>query len=97
MFGTIARQIAALDEAGEAAYAVAQGDFDAIFLNHANGTGDNVALLEADRHAFERILRELLDAEADAFFFAIDVQNLDFDSLALLIALDRFFASNIPR
>ena len=44
----------------------------------------------------ERILRELLDAQADALALRIDRQHHRVDLLALLVAAHRFLAGHIP-
>src|SRR4051812_28628976 len=93
LFGTLTRQIGLADEAGEP---VGDRDFDTAIGDGGDGRGDDVALLHAGSGTLERIRGELLDAQADALFLDIDVENLDLDLIALLELGDGFFARLVP-
>src|SRR6185312_1064831 len=82
--------------ADEAGHAVAERHLDAIVLHRRHCAGDDVALLVLAGGGRERIVRQLLDAEADALLLDVDVEDLDLDDVALLEALDRLFAGLLP-
>ena len=63
-------------------------------MQSGNRTGDRLAALGMGN--LERIVIQLLDAEADAFLLDIDGEHLDLDGIALVIVLDRGFAGLRP-
>ena len=84
LLAAVARQVGLADEAGDA---VAERHLDAVVLHRGDGAGDDVALLELAGRGRERIVRELLDAEADALLLDVDVEHLHLDHVALLVGL----------
>src|SRR6185437_11275106 len=88
----IARQIVPADEG---LHAVGQLDLDAAVVHFGDRDGDDLVLAQraaAGARLLDRIVRELLDAEADAFLLGIHIEHLGPDLLADLIVLDRFLA-----
>ncbi len=53
-----------------------------------NRAGHGIAALDAVHRIFERIVIELLDAQADAFLAGIDIENLDLDQIAFVEIFD---------
>ena len=82
--------------ADETVCALGQRYVDTVVANRGDRAGDDVALLQRGDGRLEGIQRELLDAEADALFPQVDVEHLDFDSLAFLVVGDRLFARAAP-
>ena len=93
MLAALARQ---LDLADEADGIARQLDLDAGVQNLMHRAGHDRALLDLLHGAGEGILAELLDAEADALLGHVDVEHLDLDGIALLVALDRLLAGQLP-
>src|ERR1700679_2910501 len=72
----VARQVGAADEG---LHAVGQRRLDAAVVHFRHRDGDDATLLErgaAGARLLHRIVGELLDTEADAFFLRIDVEHL---------------------
>src|SRR6266852_553214 len=93
LLGAVARQLGLADEAGQP---VTQRHFDAAVADGRDRAGDDVAFLDAGQRRFERIGRQLLDAEADALLLDIDVEHAHLDRVALLVVVDGFFAGPVP-
>src|SRR3546814_15296455 len=87
-----------LDEAGRTI--VARLDFQPVVADFQNGDGDGLVLLQRARTGAGadggRALLKLLDAQADAFLLAIDVQDDDLHHLALAVKVQRFLTPDPP-
>ena len=81
------------DKAGDA---VADHHLDTAIIGPRDRAGDDLALLQLGHAGFERVGRELLDAEADALLFDIDVEHLHAHRVALAIIVDRLLARSVP-
>src|SRR5690606_20347131 len=88
----VAAQLVLADEADEA---VTDFNIEAGVLYLGDGAGDDGALAKFGG-ARERIFAQLLDAEADALFLDINVENLGFDDIALVIGLDCLLTRRVP-
>src|SRR5690606_19327552 len=93
LLAAIAGEFRPADDAGRIAW---QGQLEAAVMHRGNGAGDDLPLADAADRSLERIVRELLHAEADTLLLDVDVENLDPDGGALLEVLDRLFARPLP-
>src|SRR5690606_28789098 len=100
LFVAVAAKVGALDEAGGAIFAGLH--FEAVVADFEDRDGDDVVLLHRTRGADaaadgRSALFKLLDAEADAFLFDIDVEDDDLHAFALAVEVQCFFARDAPR
>ena len=93
LIGPGSRQIATANKAFGSG--IADADFNAIIVNRGDRAGHYSALFLSRRGA-ERIALQLLDAEADAFLFLVNIEYGSLDGLALLIIRQRRFARALP-
>src|SRR5579864_5242598 len=96
LFGTVARELRALDEGDEVGADEIHVDAALLHLGHLAGH-DRALLQFATGFGRDRAaVGELLDAERDALLVDIDVEHLRFDLVALLVLLDNLLARPFP-
>src|SRR5690606_7992802 len=97
----IAGEVGATDEGRD--FAVRDANFDAAFVDVDDFGGDNSVLAQATGFAASSCTRlgqiissELLDAEADAFLFDVDIENLGLDDIATVVVVESDFTGLLP-
>src|SRR5690606_28115685 len=71
LLAAIAGQLGTTDDAGGVAR---QGQLKAAVMHRGDGAGDDLPLADAADCSLERIVRELLHAEADTLLLDVDVE-----------------------
>src|SRR5690606_10455295 len=93
LLAAVARQLGATDEARDVA---GQRQLDAVLVHRRDGAGHHLTPANALERGLERIVLELLDAEADTLLLHVHVQHLHPDSVAAAVVLDRLLARPLP-
>src|SRR5690606_20377573 len=93
LLAAVARQLGATDEARDVA---GQRQLDAVLVHRRDGAGHHLTPANALERGLERIVLELLDAEADTLLLHVHVQHLHPDSVAAVVVLDRLRARPLP-